>query len=96
METESLPLEQLQKVEELAKLLLTPSEIVALLGIEPKYAQLFEDEYTDVGRVYRKVLAEKAKELHEQTLKLASVGSPTAIETANEWLRQAKLRSNAE
>ena len=91
METESLPLEQLQKVEELAKLLLTPSEIVALLGIEPKYAQLFEDEYTDVGRVYRKVLAEKAKELHEQTF-----GSPTAIETANEWLRQAKLRSNAE
>lgn len=41
--------------------------------------------------MYRRVLAEQSKDLHEKTLRLASVGSPTAIEKANEWLRAAQI-----
>ena len=40
---------------------------------------------------YRKVLAERAKDLHEKTLRLADVGSPSALEEANNWLRTAQI-----
>jgi len=50
-----------------------------------------KNPWTEVGIVYRQVLAEKTLELHEKTLKLADVGSPTAIEKANEWLQSALI-----
>jgi len=41
--------------------------------------------------MYRKVLAQQARGLHRQTLKLAQVGSPTATDEANKYLRDALI-----
>ena len=41
--------------------------------------------------MYRRVLAERARDLHEKTLKLADIGSPSAIESANNWLQTANI-----
>jgi hypothetical protein len=78
-----------QKIEELAGLLLTPQQIGDLLGLSSEEVASFQNPYSETGRMYRKILAEKARDLHEKTLKLSEVGSPTAIERAAEWLSQA-------
>ena len=51
----------------------------------------FLNEFRPAGKMYRRVLAERARDLHEKTLRLADVGSPTAIEKASEWLRTAQI-----
>lgn len=83
--------ELLQKIEELARLLLTPEQISVLLGLTPEESALFSNPFSEVGKLYRKVLAEKARDLHEKTLRLADVGSPTALEDANAFLRTAQI-----
>ncbi len=83
--------ELLQKIEELARLLLTPQQIGDLLMLNDEQVAAFSNPYSAVGQMYRRVLAEKARELNEKTLRLADVGSPTAIDSANAWLRQAQI-----
>lgn len=83
--------ELLQKIEELSRLLLTPQQIGDLLMLNDEQVAAFSNPYSPVGQMYRRVLAEKARELHEKTLRLADVGSPTAIDSANAWLRQAQI-----
>lgn len=78
------------KVEYLAMLLLTPEQIGSLLEFDEQTVAEFHNPYSRWGKIYRKCLARKAKDLHEQTMRLAMVGSPTAVDAANEWLRQAK------
>jgi hypothetical protein len=51
----------------------------------------FTNPFCETGRMYRRVLAERAKRLHELTLRLAEVGSPSAIEDAVRYLREAQL-----
>lgn len=75
----------------MARLLLTPSEIGALLGLNGEQLSEFQNPWSETGRLYRRILAEKAKELHEKTLRLADVGSPSALEDANAWLRSAQI-----
>ena len=75
----------------MARLLLTPQQIGALLMLKDEDVESFRNEYTPLGRMYRHVLAERARELHEKTLRLADVGSPTAIESANQWLTTAQI-----
>ena len=70
---------------------MTPQQIGSLLGLSGEQVNDICNEYTEAGRLYRKVLAERALDLHEKTLRLADVGSPTAIETAVTWLRQAMI-----
>ena len=70
---------------------MTPEQIGDLLGLSGDDVAEIKNPWTDVGIVYRQVLAEKTLELHEKTLKLADVGSPTAIEKANEWLQSALI-----
>ena len=81
--------ELLKKIEDLAKLLLTPSQIGNLLGLNGEQVAEFGNQWSQVGQLYRRVLAEKAKDLHEKTLQLADIGSPSAVEEANKWLRSA-------
>ena len=81
--------ELLKKIEDLAKLLLTPSQIGNLLGLSGEQVAEFGNQWSQVGQLYRRVLAEKAKNLHEKTLQLADIGSPSAVEEANNWLRSA-------
>lgn len=81
----------LQKVEQLARLLLTPSQIGDLLELSNEQVAEFHNQWSKAGRLYRKVLAERAKDLHEKTLRLADVGSPSALEEANNWLRTAQI-----
>ena len=83
--------ELLQKAEQLARLLLTPQEIGSLLDLSHEEVAEFLNEFRPAGKMYRKVLAERARDLHEKTLRLADVGSPTAIEKASEWLRTAQI-----
>lgn len=70
---------------------MTPEQIGDLLGLSGDEVAEIKNPWTEVGIVYRQVLAEKTLELHEKTLKLADVGSPTAIEKANEWLQSALI-----
>ena len=83
--------ELLQKAEELARLLLTPQQIGALLGLKSEEVAEFQNEFRPLGKMYRRVLAERARDLHEKTLRLADVGSPTAIDSANQWLMTAQI-----
>lgn len=83
--------ELLQKAEPLARLLLTPSQIGDLLGLSAEDVAEFANPWKDAGKMYRRVLAERARDLHEKTLKLADIGSPSAIESANNWLQTANI-----
>ena len=83
--------ELLQKIEPLARLLLTPSQIGDLLGLEIEDMAELQSPYREAGKMYRRILAERARDLHEKTLRLADVGSPTAIDEANQWLRTAQI-----
>ena len=83
--------ELLQKIEKLAHLLLTPAQIGDLLGMSGEQIAEFQNPWSETGKLYRRVLAERAKELHEKTLRLADVGSPSAIEQANSWLETAQI-----
>lgn len=71
-------------------LLMTPEQIGALLEFDEKTVSEFRNPFSSFGKLYRKCLAKQAEALHDQTMKLALVGSPTAIESANDWLRQAQ------
>lgn len=82
--------ELLQQIEPLARLLLSPGEIGAILGLTEEQVNDFASQYSAVGQLYRRVLAERARDLHEKTLRLADVGSPTAIDEANRYLRIAQ------
>ena len=81
----------LQKAEQLARLLLTPSQIGDLLELSGEEVAEFQNQWREAGKMYRRVLAEQARDLHEKTLRLADVGSPTAIDEANQWLRTAQI-----
>ena len=83
--------ELLQKIENLAHLLLTPAQIGDLLEMSGEQIAEFQTPWSETGKIYRRVLAERAKELHEKTLRLADVGSPSAIEQANSWLETAQI-----
>ena len=83
--------ELLQKVEQLARLLLTPQEIGALLDLSHEQLAEFQNPWSETGKLYRRILAERARDLHEKTLRLADVGSPSALEDANAWLRTAQI-----
>ena len=83
--------ELLQKAELLARLLLTPSQIGDLLELSGEEVAEFQNQWSEAGKMYRRVLAERARDLHEKTLRLADVGSPTAIDEANQWLRTAQI-----
>lgn len=83
--------ELLQKIEPLARLLLTPSQIGDLLGLNGEQLAEFQNQWSEAGRMYRRILAERAKDLHEKTLRLADVGSPSALEDANAYLRTAQI-----
>lgn len=83
--------ELLQKIEPLAQLLLTPAQIGDLLGLSGEQQAEFQNPWSDAGKMYRRILAERARELHEKTLRLADVGSPSALEDANAFLRTAQI-----
>lgn len=83
--------ELLQKIEPLAHLLLTPSQIGDLLELSGEDVAELQNPYKEAGKMYRRVIAERARDLHEKTLRLADVGSPTAIDEANQWLRTAQI-----
>lgn len=74
----------------MAMILLSPEQIGSLLGFDEETISEFKNPYSPLGRLYRKCLAKRARELHDQTMKLALIGSPTALEAANLWLRQAQ------
>ena len=83
--------ELVQKIEQLAKLLLTPQQIGDLLDLSGDQVAAMQNPFCPAGKIYRRVLAERAKELHEKTLRLAEVGSPSALEEANAYLKTAQI-----
>ena len=70
---------------------MTPQQISVLLGMNGEMEASLLNPFSELGKLYRRVLAEKALELHEKTLRLADVGSPSAIEDANGFLRAAQI-----
>ena len=70
---------------------MTPDQIGDLLTLSGEQVAEIRNPYREAGRIYRRVLAEKARDLHERTLRLADVGSPSALEDANAWLRTAQI-----
>ena len=83
--------ELLPRIEELANLLLTPSQIGDLLDLNGEQVAEFQNPWSETGKLYRKILAEKSRILHERILRLADVGSPSALEAANEYLRSCQI-----
>lgn len=83
--------ELLQKIEELAYLMMTPQQIGDLLDLNGDQVSMLSNRFCPIGKMYRKVLVQQARELHRQTLKLAQVGSPTATDEANKYLRDALI-----
>ena len=75
----------------MARLLLTPAQIGDLMGLNGEQLAEFQNPWSDAGKMYRRILAERAKDLHENTLRLGDVGSPSALEDANAWLRTAQI-----
>lgn len=71
-------------------LLMTPEQIGSLLGFDEEKVSEFRNPFSPMGRLYRQCIARQAEVMHEQTMKLAMVGSPTAMEAAVDWLRQAQ------
>lgn len=70
---------------------MTPQQIADLLDMSGEDAEQLLNPFCEAGRLYRRILAERALELHEKTLRLADVGSPTAIDEANRYLRDAQI-----
>ena len=70
---------------------MTPQQISVLLGLNGEQEAELINPYGEAGRLYRRVLAEKARDIHEKTLRLADVGSPSALEDANAYLRAAQI-----
>lgn len=70
---------------------MTPSQIGDLLGLSGEDVAEIQNPYREAGRMYRRILAERARDLHEKILSLADIGSPTAIEEAVQWLRTAQI-----
>lgn len=88
---QEMPQESVEKkVERLAMLLMTPEQIGSLLGFDEEKVSEFRNPFSPMGKLYRQCIARQAEMLHEQTMKLAMVGSPTAMEAAVDWLRQAQ------
>lgn len=83
--------ELLLKIKELANLLLTPEQIGDLLELKNEQVSEIRNPFSEAGKIYRHMLAERARDLHEKTLRLADVGSPSAIEDANAFLRKAQI-----
>lgn len=81
--------ESLAKIEELAALLLTPEQICSILNLDEEKLSSFQNKWSEIGKLYRRVLAEQARKIHEQTLRLADVGSPSALDAAVSFLRKA-------
>lgn len=81
----------LAQIEAMANLLLTPTQIGELLSLSEEQVASFQNPFSELGRLYRRVLAQRAMELHQKTLQLAEVGSPSALESANSWLRTAQI-----
>ena len=84
----------LKKIEELALLLLTRQQVADILELDSWHAEQLANPYTPVGRVYRRALARKARDLHEKTLRLADVGAPSALQEAIGWLKTAILSAD--
>lgn len=70
---------------------MTPQQISDLLGLSGEQEAEFHNQFCETGRMYRRVLAEKARDLHEMTLRLAEVGSPSAIADAVGFLTTAQI-----
>lgn len=70
---------------------MTPQQISDLLGLNGDVLAQFTNPFSELGKMYRRIIAQRTKELHEKTLELANVGSPTAIDEANRYLRDAQV-----
>lgn len=70
---------------------MTPSQIGDLLELSHEQVSELLNQWSEAGRLYRRVLAERTRDLHEKTLQLADVGSPSALEDANAFLRAAQI-----
>lgn len=76
--------ETLTKIEELASIYMPISDIALVLELdETELKSSILDPSNDAGRAYRKGKALSKVFLHQQEMKLAKVGSPTAIENVH-------------
>ena len=75
--------EQLEKVEQLASIYMTITDIALIIEVEPEQLRAdIANETSEVSRRYRRGKAIYKVELHKQEMQLAKVGSPLALENA--------------
>ena len=79
--------EQLEKVEQLASIYMTITDIALILEVEPEQLRAdIANETSEVSRRYRRGKAISKVELHKQEMQLAKVGSPLALENVQKNL----------
>lgn len=75
--------EQLERVEQLASIYMTITDIALIIEVEPEQLRAdVANELSEVSRRYRRGKAISKVELHKQEMQLAKVGSPMALENA--------------
>ena len=87
--------EQLDQLENLAKLFYTVSECAVILEVDKKnLGILIQDDDTKESKRYHKGLLESEKEVREKVIEMALRGSTKAQAQAIEFIKQAKLENN--
>jgi phage antirepressor YoqD-like protein len=79
-------IEHIQKIEEMASLLMSITDIAALLNIaEIELREMISDANSEISKAYKKGKAKTIYELRKQEIALAKIGSPMAVELAERY-----------
>lgn len=73
--------EQLEKVEQLASIYMTITDIALIIEVEPEQLRAdIANETSEVSRRYRRGKAISKVQLRDQEMKLAKMGSPLSLD----------------
>ena len=79
--------QNLQKIEEYAKDLMTPRQIAVLLDIDvDRFEALISDKHSEECKAYYKGFVDTELKIHQQNIELALTGSPSAIDNAHSYI----------
>jgi phage antirepressor YoqD-like protein len=78
--------QHIEKIEEMASLLMSITDIAALLEVdECELREAINDSGTGISKAYKKGKAQTIYELRKNEVALAKIGSPMAVELAERY-----------
>lgn len=86
---------QLEKVKELAGLLMNVNDISVMIGVnEDNFREDIGNKNTAISIAFRKGQIETALEMRKQEIEMAKLGSPMAIELIQKYIIDQKMSEN--